>query len=125
MRVKPILAFLPPAFRSWCVALLTCMALLNMLDLRAQVAYAYGMPPPRTTQQQDNTPGKPLDNRISLQVKDEYLDHVLEKIEKQTPFVFVYSNDMIKTAQRITLDVKDKQLSEVLPMLLSPLNVSY
>ncbi|KAA2243082.1 TonB-dependent receptor [Chitinophaga agrisoli] len=125
MRVKPILAFLPPAFRSWCVALLTCMALLNMLDLRAQVAYAYGMPPPRTTQQRDNTPGKPLDNRISLQVKDEYLDQVLEKIEKQTPFVFVYSNDMIKTAQRITLDVKDKQLSEVLPMLLSPLNVSY
>ncbi|GAA0547355.1 TonB-dependent receptor [Chitinophaga japonensis] len=100
------------------------MALLNMLEVKAQVAYAYGMPPPeRDRQQQEHA--TPLENRVSLQVKNEFLDQVLEKIEQQTPYVFVYSNDLIKTAQRISLNVKDKQLAEVLPMIFSPLNVSF
>ena len=125
MKERPLPGFLLPAFRSWCFPVLVCMALFSMLDLKAQVALAYGMPPPYRMQQEKTTDTNPLDNRVSLQVKNENLDQVLEKIEQQTAYVFVYSNDVIKTTQRITLNVKDKQLSEVLPMVLSPLNVSY
>ncbi|WP_298733234.1 TonB-dependent receptor [uncultured Chitinophaga sp.] len=125
MRVKSLLALLSPAVRSWCLPLVICMALLNMLDLKAQVAYAYSMPPPHRDAQQEKHDERTLESRISLQVKNEHLEQVLEKIEQQTTYVFVYSNDLVKTAQRISLNVKDKQLSEVLPMLLSPLNVSY
>ena len=124
MRARPLLARLSSTVHSWCLPLVICMALLNMLDLKAQVAYAYSMPPPHRDQQ-EKTNERPLEKRINLQVKNEHLEQVLEKIEQQTTYVFVYSNDLIKTTQRISLNVKDKQLSEVLPMLLSPLNVSY
>jgi TonB-dependent starch-binding outer membrane protein SusC len=65
------------------------------------------------------------DAKITVQAKNEKLGVVLEKIEKQSSFVFVYSNDEINTSQKVNLNVKDKSLTEVLQELLPPVNVIY
>lgn len=112
------------AFRSFFSTFIICLALLSILDLKAQTAYAShtrrALP-----EQQGKDAGKPLEKHISLQVKDARLAEVLEKIEKQTPYVFVFSNDDISTAQKISLNVKDKKLEQVLEMVLSPLNIRF
>ena len=84
-----------------------CMIVMNILDLRAQMAYASTAGHYTGSQQVIEQ-----DTRISLQVNDELLGKVLEKIEAQTPFVFVYSNDEIKAGQKVTLTVKDQQLDD-------------
>ncbi|MDJ1466878.1 SusC/RagA family TonB-linked outer membrane protein [Xanthocytophaga flava] len=54
------------------------------------------------------------ESTITLQVSNEKLSSVFDRIEKQSHFVFVYSNDEINTTQRISLHVQQKQLNEVL-----------
>ncbi len=54
------------------------------------------------------------ESTITLEVSNEKLSSVLEKIEKQSHYVFVYSNDEVNATQRISLRVKQKQLNEVL-----------
>jgi TonB-linked SusC/RagA family outer membrane protein len=63
--------------------------------------------------------------RITLDSRNEPLQRVLEKIERQTAFVFVYANDEIKSMQRVTISVKDKNLTSVLTGLLTPLKIEY
>jgi TonB-linked SusC/RagA family outer membrane protein len=121
MKERPLPGFFSGPFRSLFLPLIICMALLSMLDLKAQVAFASNA----IGTQQVKDAEKPLENRISLQVNNELLGHVLQKIEQQTPFVFVYSNDEIKAAQKISLNVKDKKLAEVLDMVLSPLDIRF
>jgi TonB-linked SusC/RagA family outer membrane protein len=123
MKERPLSGTFSGSFRSLFLPLIICMALLSMLDLRAQVAFASNTGHVPAQQVKDTE--KPLDNRISLQVNNEVLGQVLEKIEQQTPFVFVYSNDEIKAAQKISLNVKDKKLAEVLEMVLSPLDIRF
>ncbi|MVT40581.1 SusC/RagA family TonB-linked outer membrane protein [Chitinophaga oryziterrae] len=124
MKERPLPILFSGPFRSLFLPLIICMALLSMLDLKAQVAFASNMEHPSAGQQVKDTE-KPLENRISLQVNNELLAHVLERIEQQTPFVFVYSNDEIKAAQKVSLNVKDKKLAEVLEMILSPLDIRF
>lgn len=57
------------------------------------------------------------ESTITLEVSNEKLGSVLEKIEKQTHYVFVYSNDEVNTAQRISLRAQRRQLTEVLSEL--------
>ncbi len=65
------------------------------------------------------------ETRITLDIKNERLQQVLERIEKQTPYVFVYANDEIKSGQKVTISVKDKGLNQVLDDLLTPLKITY
>ncbi|WP_295122533.1 TonB-dependent receptor [uncultured Chitinophaga sp.] len=96
-----------------------------MADLKAQNAYAANTLRHTAFDQQGNDSRKPLEKRISLQVKNARLAEVLEKIEQQAPYVFVFSNDDISAVQKISLNVKDKRLAEVLEMVLSPLDIRY
>ncbi|MVT11018.1 TonB-dependent receptor [Chitinophaga tropicalis] len=121
-RMLPMLSY--GSFRPLFLPLFVCMTLLSMFDLKAQVAFAAGANHYSDGQQVKEN-DKPLENRISLQVNDENLAQVLEKIEQQTTYVFVYSNDEIRSAQKISLSVKDKQLTEVLDQMLSPLNIRF
>src|SRR5688572_23638406 len=93
------------------------LALMNGFPLQAQLAYA------GPAKQHHYFQGK--ENKITLQVKNEKLQSILEKIEKQSRFVFVYSNDEINTDQKISFNVKDKDLAEALAELLSPLRINY
>ncbi len=122
MKVRPLCK--PGPFRSLLRAAVFCTALLCMLDLHAQDAWAANSSRQKQDQSRDN-PRKPTENRLSLQVRDEKLSAVLDRIEQQTPYVFVYSNDEIAISRKITLQVKDRQLNEILDMLLSPLNIRY
>ncbi len=73
-----------------------------------------------------NQPLAPLqEQRISIKVKKEKLVTVLEKIEKQVKYVFVYSNDDINTAQRITLDAKNVELKELMDQLIKQIDAQY
>lgn len=124
MKERPLRFTIPATFRSLFLPMFVCMVVMNILDLRAQMAFASNAGRYSGTQQV-NAAEKPADNRISLHVNDEGLGQVLEKIEAQIPFVFVYSNDEVKAGQRVTLNVKDQQLDDVLKLILSPLDIRF
>ncbi|MBO9153568.1 SusC/RagA family TonB-linked outer membrane protein [Chitinophaga sp. GCM10012297] len=111
------------AFRLLFLLLCTCFTLVGLPGLQAQHVYAANTV--KAGSQQEKEAPKPLDKRISLQVKDARLADVLEKIEQQTAYVFVFSNDEIPAARKISLNVKDKRLEEVLEMICSPLAIRY
>jgi TonB-linked SusC/RagA family outer membrane protein len=91
--------------------------LLTVFPGQAQVTYAFYKP--------DFSSNQRADAKVTLQARKEKLSAVLEKIEKQTNYVFVYSNDEINTAQKISISVKDKEVNAVMQELCAPLNISY
>ena len=99
-----------------CIAILF-LTVFTVLPAQAQVAYAS----PRKI----FSGNQQADARITLRARNEKLGPVLEKIEKQSNFVFVFSNDEINTARKVSVDVKDKALGEVLQELLDPLGTTY
>ncbi|MBV7530614.1 TonB-dependent receptor [Chitinophaga sp. sic0106] len=116
-----------PSFRPPFLSLMICISLLSVLDLHAQVVYASGNrrqvqhDPPKELERQPSS----LNSLVSLQVENASLATVLDQIEAQTSLVFVYSNDDIKAAQKISLHVKDNKLDDVLQMILLPLEINY
>lgn len=97
-----------------------CIAYLLLtiaFPLQAQLTYAA---PPKI-----NNFYQEKNNKITLQLKNEKLHVILERIERKSGYVFVYSNDEIDTEQRLTINVRDRQLSEVLNELLGPVNIGY
>lgn len=75
-----------------------------------------------------HSPLQPNDNRqqkVSLKVKKEKLSLVLDKIQKQVEYVFVYSNDDIDASQPISLDVKDTEIKVVLDLLMKQIDGRY
>src|SRR3954462_8174277 len=93
------------------------LLLLHAFPLRAQTAFASPV--------KSWTAAQVKERKISVQAKNEKLAMILEKIEKQSSFVFVYANDEVNTAQKVTVSIKDKPLSEALADLLTPLNINY
>jgi TonB-linked outer membrane protein, SusC/RagA family len=93
------------------------LMLLNVYPLQAQLAYSAPVKNYQYFQEKDN--------RITLQVKNEKLQTILDKIEKKSRFVFVFSNDEINTDQKVTFSVKDKELTDALAELLTPLRIHY
>jgi TonB-linked outer membrane protein, SusC/RagA family len=93
------------------------LLLLNVYPLQAQLAYSAPVKKYNYFQEKDY--------RITLQVKNEKLQSILDKIEKKSRFVFVYSNDEINTDQKVTFSVKDKELTDALAELLTPLRINY
>jgi TonB-linked SusC/RagA family outer membrane protein len=112
-------------FRSLCSAFMASLLIVGMAELKAQQTYAASTIRGAAPRQQEKETPKPLERKISLQVKNARLAEVLEKIEQQTPYVFVFSNDDISAAQKISLNVKDKPLEDVLSMVLSPLDIRF
>ncbi|HYG37353.1 MAG TPA: TonB-dependent receptor [Cytophagales bacterium] len=62
---------------------------------------------------------------ISLDVKDELLSTVLERIERLSGYSFIYSNDEINSSRVINFHVKNEKLESTLRQLFSPLNIEY
>lgn len=91
--------------------------LLTVLSLPAQVAKAGPFKPMGFYQVKDN--------RITLQIKNEKLQVILGTIEKRSGYAFVYSNDEIDAERKVSIQVKEKELSEVLTELLTPLHIGY
>jgi TonB-linked SusC/RagA family outer membrane protein len=66
-----------------------------------------------------------LSKRLTLTVEEQPVKVVLAQIEKAVDIRFLYSSNIIKTAFKVSLNVSNKPLSEILPILLTPLNVEY
>src|SRR5687768_16023471 len=95
-----------------------CVAnLLLIIAFPLQAQFTYATPAKITHFYQEKN------NKITLQLKNEKLQVILEKIERKSGYVFVYSNDEINTDQRLSINVRDRQLSEVLTDLLTPVNI--
>ena len=93
------------------------LLLLHAFPLKAQTAFAGPL--------KSWTAAQVKERKISVQAKNEKLASILEKIEKQSSLVFVYANDEVNTAQRVTVSIKEKNINDALTDLLAPLNIGY
>ena len=103
--------------------LLMVLFILQIFPLHAQ--YAYASPKAkRIGYLQKEQPGI-YGDKLTLNVKNEKLVTVLEKIEKQIKFIFVYANDDIDVKQKTSVTVSDKSLQDILKLLLIPLGINF
>lgn len=61
---------------------------------------------------------------VTLSVTDAPLEQVLDAIEKQTPYLFVYDKG-VDAARRVSVDVTDQPLKSVLNTLFSSTGIAY
>jgi TonB-dependent starch-binding outer membrane protein SusC len=66
-----------------------------------------------------------LDQKVSITAQSADMRLVLNDIEKQTSVKFVFSNNTVKNAHKVTLNVASEKLSAVLSKILTPLSISY
>lgn len=66
-----------------------------------------------------------LDKKVSINAQSADMRKVLNDIEKQTAVKFVFSNNTIKAANKITFNASAERLSFVLAKLFTPLSISY
>ena len=66
-----------------------------------------------------------LQDRINLEIKDQNLVFILDKIEQQSDVVFIYSNDMIEANKKISFKASNQALEKVLKELLAPHGIAY
>ena len=66
-----------------------------------------------------------LNRTVTIHSKQQPMVAVLHKIEKETAVSFMYSPELIRSGQKITLDVQQKRLGDVLLELLPPLRLDY
>ncbi|MES2893767.1 MAG: TonB-dependent receptor [Bacteroidota bacterium] len=95
-----------------------CTLLINVFTSAAQYAFAA---PKKNISISQNT----LEDKVTLNIRNERLDNVLEKIEKQTGIVFVYANDEVDVSQKVSIAVTEKTLPETVRQLLQPLGIGF
>ncbi|MBO9153760.1 SusC/RagA family TonB-linked outer membrane protein [Chitinophaga sp. GCM10012297] len=66
-----------------------------------------------------------LDKKISLSMSNKGLKNVLAKIEQAAAVKFAYATQTIPLNNKVSIDVKNQRLGDVLEVLLSPYNVNY
>ena len=95
-----------------------CFLLLVAANGYAQSIFAYQTPGKQSSRKQPP-------QKISLHVKSEKLSVILDKIEKQVAYVFVYSNDDINISQRVSVDVKDADVTDVMQIISKQIDKDY
>lgn len=68
---------------------------------------------------------KGYSQEITLSIKDVPLEKAFKEIEKQTPFHFFYSSEAIKLSHRVTIEVKNESLENVLKLCFNNQPISY
>lgn len=66
-----------------------------------------------------------LDQRLSLNVKDESLQQVLKKIQMLAKVNFTYKSVDVTSPDKVTLSVRDRELKYILNSLLAPAGLEY
>jgi TonB-linked SusC/RagA family outer membrane protein len=66
-----------------------------------------------------------LERKISVKAESQTIESVLDQLEKQLNVRFVYSPSLIGANRRVTIQVADKPLTQVLDELLSPRKIVY
>lgn len=63
--------------------------------------------------------------RINLDARDATTHAILEDIEKQTDYLFIYNTEEVDLSRKISLQAKDKTVAEVLSNLFADTNIVY
>ena len=63
--------------------------------------------------------------RLNLDMKDVPIQTILNTIEGQSEFFFLYSSKMIDINQKVDINIADKKITEVLDELLANTNIKY
>lgn len=66
-----------------------------------------------------------LDQKITIEVKDQNIRSVLGAITKLSGVNFLYSPELIKSGRNVSLSVREERLQTVLDKMLTPLDISY
>jgi TonB-dependent starch-binding outer membrane protein SusC len=66
-----------------------------------------------------------LNRRITLNLVNQDIEFMLEKIEKAADVRFLYSFELIKANRKVSLEVSNERLEKVLETLFRPLNVTF
>ncbi|WP_461088779.1 TonB-dependent receptor [Spirosoma gilvum] len=67
----------------------------------------------------------PLDRQISLQLTDVTVKNLLKTIEREADVEFMYSDKIIQSRRKVSLNVTNERLAAVLDKVLRPLQISY
>lgn len=62
---------------------------------------------------------------VSISVEKVSITIVLQQIEKQTDYLFIYKNDLLKNSPLVSLQIKDQDLTQVLGKLLANIPITY
>lgn len=63
--------------------------------------------------------------KVSLNMENSSLERVMDEIEKQSEFYFIFNQKQIDVTRVVDVQVKDKLITDVLPELFSGTNVNY
>ena len=63
--------------------------------------------------------------KVSFSVQNETIADVLEAVEKQTDFIFIYDNENVDVNRKVTLEVKQLSLFDVLNRLFRNTDIAY
>ncbi|MCR9011542.1 SusC/RagA family TonB-linked outer membrane protein [Gabonibacter chumensis] len=63
--------------------------------------------------------------KISLLVKESSLEKVFKLIEQQSDYLFVYNHEQVENNKRITVDIKDMEIKQVLDICLKDTGLYY
>lgn len=66
-----------------------------------------------------------LEQRVTLDLRDVAIEEVLDAIERSTKVKFFYSADQLNVSKKITVQVIERTLREVLDEVLSPYQIKY
>lgn len=64
-------------------------------------------------------------NRLNLQFDNNSLKEVLQILEDQTDFSFVYKDELVSSGSKITVRFKDKEITDILESILRDRNLTY
>ena len=62
---------------------------------------------------------------LNLDMKNSTVKEVLQNIEEQSEFVFMYSEKLIDVNRKVSIDIKDQKINEVLDELFAGTDVNY
>lgn len=99
--------------------LVTFILFIIYFSLNAQNSFAFnpknfaGQHPPQKQQ------------KVTVRVKNEKLSVVLARIERQVPYVFVYSDDDVNASQRLSLEANGEDLNTVLESISRLANLNF
>jgi TonB-dependent starch-binding outer membrane protein SusC len=63
--------------------------------------------------------------RLTLEAKNTTVKDVLNQIEEQSEFYFLYNSKLVDVYRKVNLDVKDKKISDILEMVFEGTNTTY
>ncbi len=66
-----------------------------------------------------------LNQKVTIQVSNQEIKTVLSRLNKLTQLRFTYSSALIRSQRKVTLNIVDRPLADVLDELFKPINVTY